>query len=311
MAMESVNTGSMRTLSALFDSRADADRAVQALKAAGVADVVLTGNDNASTGDTQTYSGEARSDRGFFESIGDFFFPEEDRNPYAEGLNRGGYLVTVRNIPEHQYETALDILDDEGAVDLDAREAEWRSEGWTGYGASGATATGAAGMGSDMSTGTGTGTGMGMSSGMGQTGREGAHDADLNAGGKIDIVEERLTVAKRAAEAGRVRVRSYVVETPVEQEVELRSERVHLERRAVDREAGSADFQEQSIEAREYVEAPVVHKEARVVEEIGLNKEVESHVETVRDTVRKTEVEVEDERGVVDSTRDQDDLNRR
>ena len=45
---------------------------------------------------------------------------------------------------------------------------------------------------------------------------------------------------------------------------------------------------------------------------LGLNKEVESHVETVRDTVRKTEVEVEDDRGrVIDSTRDQDDLNRR
>ena len=68
------------------------------------------------------------------------------------------------------------------------------------------------------------------------------------------------------------------------------------ERRAVDRPADSADFQERSIEAREYAEAPVVHKEARVVEEIGLNKDVESHVETVRDTVRKTEVEIEDER---------------
>ena len=79
MAMESVNTGSMRSLSALFDSKAEADRAVAALEAAGVADVVLTGNDNASTGGTQDYSGEARTDRGFFESIGDFFFPEEDR----------------------------------------------------------------------------------------------------------------------------------------------------------------------------------------------------------------------------------------
>ena len=150
MAMESVNTGSMRSLSALFDSKAEADRAVAALEAAGVADVVLTGNDNASTGGTQDYSGEARTDRGFFESIGDFFFPEEDRYAYAEGLDRGGYLVTVRNIPEHQYETALDILDSEGAVDLDAREAEWRSEGWTGYSAT----AGAA----DMDTTTGTAT---------------------------------------------------------------------------------------------------------------------------------------------------------
>lgn len=293
MAMESVNTGSMRTLSALFDSKAEADRAVQALKAAGVADVVLTGNDNTSTGDTQAYSGEARNERGFFESIGDFFFPEEDRYTYAEGLNRGGYLVTVRNIPDSQYETALDILDNEGAVDLDAREAEWRSEGWSGYSAAGAGMTaGAAGT---------------------TTAREADLDADLNAEGKIDVVEERLTVAKRQTEAGRVRVRSYVVETPVEQDVELRSERVHVERRPVDRPAGTADFQERSIEAREYAEAPVVHKEARVVEEIGLNKDVESHVETVRDTVRKTEVEIEDERGqVIGGNRDLDgDLNRR
>ena len=307
MAMESVNTGSMRSLSALFDSRAEADRAVQALKAAGVADVVLTGNDSAGTGDTQAYSGEARSDRGFFESIGDFFFPEEDRYTYAEGLNRGGYLVTVRNIPDHQYETALDILDSEGAVDLDAREAEWRSEGWTGY-----SAADTVGMTSgDM--GTGAGATLGTAADGIPTTRETSYDADLNAEGKIDVVEERLTVAKRQTEGGRVRVRSYVVETPVEQDVELRSERVHVERRAVDRPAGATDFQERSIEAREYAEAPVVHKEARVVEEIGLNKDVESHVETVRDTVRKTEVEIEDERGqVIGGDRNlDDDLNRR
>jgi len=282
--METVNTGSMRNLSAMFDSRADADRAVSALKAAGIADVVMTGQENEGYG-AREYSAETRTDRGFFESIGDFFFPEEDRYAYAEGLNRGGYLVTVRNIPELQYETALDILDDEGAVDLDAREAEWRTEGWTGYDATGAAATGYAGE------------------------RTGAIDADLNAEGKIDVVEERVTVGKRQSEGGRVRVRSYMVETPVEQDVELRSERVQVERRPVDRPAGDADFQERSIEAREYAESPVVQKEARVVEEIGLNKDVESHVETVRDTVRKTEVEIEDERGnVVD--RDTD-LNRR
>lgn len=282
MAMESVNAGSMRSLSAMFDSSADADRAVSALKAAGIADVVLTGQENEGYG-SQQYSAEARTDRGFFESIGDFFFPEEDRYAYAEGLNRGGYLVTVRNIPDHQYETALNILDDEGAVDLDAREAEWRTEGWTGYAGGEAAAAGYAGE------------------------RSAAMDADLNAEGKIDVVEERVTVGKRQTEGGRVRVRSYVVETPVEQDVELRSERVHVERRPVDRPADSADFQERSLEAREYAESAVVQKEARVVEEIGLNKDVESHTETVRDTVRKTEVEIEDERGqVVDRGTDLD-----
>ncbi|QQO46348.1 YsnF/AvaK domain-containing protein [Paracoccus sp. MC1862] len=132
-------------------------------------------------------------------------------------------------------------------------------------------------------------------------------DANLNAEGKIDVVEEQVTVGKRQTEGGRVRVRSYVVETPVEQDVELRSERVHVERRPVDRPADSADFQERSIEASEYAESAVVQKEARVVEEIGLSKDVESHTETVRDTVRKTEVEIEDERGqVVDRNSDLD-----
>ena len=56
----------------------------------------------------------------------------------------------------------------------------------------------------------------------------------------LDVVEERLTVAKRQTEGGRVRVRSYVVETPIEHDVELRSERVHVERRAVEEAFGLA-----------------------------------------------------------------------
>ena len=61
------------------------------------------------------------------------------------------------------------------------------------------------------------------------------------------------------------------------------------------------------VRLAETLKAPVVQKEARVVEEIGLNKDVESHVETVRDTVRKTEVEIEDERGnIVDRDLDAD-----
>lgn len=276
------SAGSSRTLSAMFDNRAEADRAVAALAAAGIADVVLTGNDNPGYGAVDRTAAGRDDNRGFFESIGDFFFPDEDRYSYAEGLGRGGYLVTVRNIPAEQYDTALDILDDEGAVDMEAREQEWRSEGWVGYSRDSL----AGGESTDRTA---------LGAGTERTALEG----DTNADGVIDVVEERVMVAKRETEGGRVRVRSYVTETPVEQDVELRSERVNVERRAVDRPADAAAFTDQTIEAREYSETPVVHKEARVVEEIALNKDVETHVETVRDTVRKTEVEIEDERGTV------------
>lgn len=293
MAMETMNTTATRTLSAMFDTRAEADRAIAALQAAGIADAVLTGGDNQGYGSVaRDASVDTRDhDRGFFESIGDFFFPEEDRYAYAEGLTRGGYLVTVSNLSAGQYDTALDILDDEGAVDLDQRESEWRNEGWTGYDRAAAGTTTAA---YDR-----------------DTLRAASLEGDLNNDGKIDVVEERMLVSKREADAGRVRVRSYVREVPVEQDIELRSERVSIERRPVDRPATGAEFGDRTIEAREYVETPVVTKDARVVEEINLNKDIDSRTETVRDTVRKTEVEIEDERtGGLTADRDLD-INKR
>ena len=96
-----------------------------------------------------------------------------------------------------------------------------------------------------------------------------------------------------------MRVRSYVVETPVQEQVSLREEHVSVERRPVDRAATTGDnlFRERTIEAEERAEEAVVSKEARVKEELVLKKGVEHRTETVSDKVRKTEVEVEDERG--------------
>ncbi|HEX2529599.1 MAG TPA: YsnF/AvaK domain-containing protein, partial [Geminicoccus sp.] len=102
----------------------------------------------------------------------------------------------------------------------------------------------------------------------------------------------------REVAGGRVRVRTYVTERPVEEDVNLRSERVTIERRPVDRDVapGAAAFQERTIEAVERGEEAVVSKTAHVKEEIAIRKDVETHTETVHDTVRSTEVEVDDDR---------------
>ncbi len=97
-------------------------------------------------------------------------------------------------------------------------------------------------------------------------------------------------------QTGGVRLKSRIVERPVEEEMRLRQERVTVERNSVDREATSDELQaftEGEIEMVENAEVPVVNKQARVVEEIRLNKEVDEHTETVHDTVRKTEVDIE------------------
>jgi stress response protein YsnF len=107
-------------------------------------------------------------------------------------------------------------------------------------------------------------------------------------------------------------VRSYVVETPVSEQVNLRQENVHIERRPDDRAlTGSEEFfQDRTIHLEERSEEAVVSKEARVREEIMLSKEVEQSTETVSDTVRRTEVEVDDERTGGTGSRDDKTVDR-
>jgi uncharacterized protein (TIGR02271 family) len=112
----------------------------------------------------------------------------------------------------------------------------------------------------------------------------------------IPIVQEQLRVGKRAVERGGVRVRAYTVETPVNEQISLREEHVNVERHRVDQplSAASGDaFQERTIELSETTEEVVVAKEARVVEELVINKEATERTETISDKVRHTEVDVE------------------
>jgi uncharacterized protein (TIGR02271 family) len=115
----------------------------------------------------------------------------------------------------------------------------------------------------------------------------------------IPVVEEQIAVGKREVERGGVRVESRVTETPVEEQVNLREEHVHVERRPVNRPVGDADraFKEGTLEVTERAEEAVVAKEARVVEEVVVGKEVAERTETVRDTVRRTDVNVEEVKG--------------
>jgi stress response protein YsnF len=282
-----------QTITALFDRPAEAQAAQAKLVAAGIPQSAIKLVQGAQTARTSGSYDYHKDEGGFWGSLKDFFMPEEDRYAYSEGLSRGGTLLTVQT-DQAQLETAYDILEQNGSVDLDQREASWRKEGWSGYSATGGT-TAAAG-GTTATTGGTAAYASGKSSAAGAT----VGEKDY-----IPVVEERLNVGKRVAEAGRVRVRSYVVETPVEERVTLRDETVHVDRRTVDRPVTAADealFESKTIEATELREQAVVSKDARVVEEVGIRKDAGQRTETVTDKVRRTEVEVEDERGNVSRT---------
>ena len=118
---------------------------------------------------------------------------------------------------------------------------------------------------------------------------------DLNK--TIPVIEENIKVGKREVATGGVRIRSRIVEKPVEENLRLREEHIHVERNKVDRPATEAElnaFKNETIEATAHTEIPVVQKNSRVVEEISLEKTVHHRDETVQDSLKKTEVDVED-----------------
>lgn len=120
-----------RTITALFDTRADADAGAERLRQAGIDAADVRVHDQEGHATTGAYS--TREDRGLWASIKHAFLPDEDRHAYEEGIRRGGFLLTA-DVDEDKTPTAVAALEDANSVDLDERMQGWRGEGWTGAG---------------------------------------------------------------------------------------------------------------------------------------------------------------------------------
>jgi uncharacterized protein (TIGR02271 family) len=242
--------------------------------------------------------------------------PEEDANYYAEGVRRGGTLVSV-DASDDMAERAVAIMKRHGAVEIDKRAAQWRDEGWNGFDANAthtafdAFAGGGRKLDADSET-------TAEHRRLPVEPREPRRAATTNAASRevaVPVVEEQMEVGKREVERGGVRLQTQVTETPVEENVELREEHVNVERRPVDytfHGTESEAFKESLVEIREAYEELVVKKKARVVEEVVVNKDIEQRTETIHETLRRTDVNVEQidagkARGATASTAQGDD----
>jgi uncharacterized protein (TIGR02271 family) len=243
-----------KTIVGLFDNSSEAERVAQGLVGEGFERREIHVYDQ-----TSATSTAARDDRGDG-SFWSWLFgsdDDEDARYYSDGVQRGGTVVAVTTSDERA-ERARAILERRGAAEV---HEEGTRRDVTGASAAGARA------------------------------RQSADTEQV-----VPVVEEQLKVGKRAVSRGGVRVVTRVSERPVETEVRLREERVNVERRPVDRpvsDADSAAFTEDTIEVTETAEEAVVAKQARVVEEVVVSKDVNERTETVRDRVRRTDVQIE------------------
>lgn len=308
---------------ALYETMADANKARDMLVHAGVSSESIQVMDKSSDTMAGGVDYEA-GNQGMWGAIKSLFVPDDEAHAYNHAITKGHAMVVVSPARSANRETIIHTLESTNPIDFDAKLEEWRQSGYDYQGGSqvaGATAASAtvnraastpanyavnqttvtdnipanAGMASTAAT-------MGASATSAMAGTPSTASArPSTAAGDTDtikVMEERLRVGKREVAAGAVRIRSYVVERPVEEQVSLHEERVRVERHPVDRAVTAADaagaFQDRTIEAQAHSEEAVVQKDVRVIEEIGIKKEASDRTETVRDTVRKTEVDVED-----------------
>jgi uncharacterized protein (TIGR02271 family) len=247
------------TVIGIFNRPDDAQNAAQKLFNGGFprdhVDVSLNSSDASQN------LGDAEQPTGFGDRISNFFnslFDDEEDSRKYSSVARKSSLVTIQAETHEEAIRASQILDSSGAIDVDG---EYR-----------------------------------MGSAETEAGRQ--NNLANNEKRSIPVIEEQLQVGKREVETGRVKLRSRIIEKPVEETLRLREEHVNVERTPANRPANENEhsaFKEEEIEMSQTAEVPVVNKEARVVEEVNLNKNVTEREETVRDTVRTKDVDIEND----------------
>ena len=130
-------------------------------------------------------------------------------------------------------------------------------------------------------------------------GRDGIQGHDTSGPATDDAMtrsEERLHVGTEQADAGRARLRKYVVTENVTQTVPVSHEEVRLEREPVtDANRGAAtsgsDISEEEHEVTLRAERPVVNKETVPVERVRLGTETVTEDHEVSETLRKEQID--------------------
>jgi uncharacterized protein (TIGR02271 family) len=261
------------TIVAVFDTRAHAEAAVKALKAGGFAnaDISIFDEDRLASGKKAVAAGE---EGGLWQRLfGDDVY-EHEAAVYRQTVKRGGVVVSAR-VMDSEVAHAIAILDLHRPVDVHDRAVT------SGIAPAAHVETvekkiDAVPLAAVQQ--------VAVSPKLAQ-----AHD------GVLRLAEEQLEVGKKLVETGRTRVRRYVTEREASANVTLHDEHAEVLRKAISdpKYIAEIDWADGEIEIIETAEHALVNKTARIVEEVSLKKIGTDHVETVKDKIRRQQVEIQ------------------
>ena len=282
------------TIVAVFNSMSDAEAAISDLTRAGVPQKAIQHHARDASyapADGETTGSTTSSPRqGFWGWLLGEENYQDHQSVYEHSIESGGVVVTAV-IDEAVAPKIVSLIDAHNPVDLDERASAFNNStaGTTESGGARAQVAPAqvppAAAAATPMAATTTPSAKRPTSGLDSQGDQ-----------VLSLSEESLNVGKRSIDRGTARVRRYVVERPVEEQIRLRDESIRIERRPVTGNAALAPdaFTDKTIELQETSEEAVVSKTARVVDEVVIHKDVNERTETVRDTVRREEVEIDD-----------------
>lgn len=242
----------------LYDTAEHAETARRNLQGAGFPPAEIS----MITNKTLAVAGEKLSEPGLWHRLFGRDIEQHEATVFGRTVESGGVVLTVR-VPETDVAKAMGILNAHKAVDVHTRAVQ-----------------------------------QGLITAP--PAPPAVPPATMAAGGAVSeevigLAEEQINVGKRLVQEGTTRIRRFVIERPVEAQVTLHEEHTQVIRRAIsDPEfVKNIDWTDKTVEFTETIEEPVVTKSAHIAEEVVIRKEASDHVKTLRDKVRRQQVEVE------------------
>jgi uncharacterized protein (TIGR02271 family) len=262
------------TLVAVYDTPAHADAAVKALKAAGFAESDISVFDSARLKAGRSALAPGVKEPGLWNRLFGANVYEHEADVYGQTVQEGGVVISLR-VPESEVAHARAVLDIHRPVDVHDRAVT----------SGGAPAAHVETIEKKLEA-----VPLAAMQRVAVSPKLAAAQPDV-----LRLAEEQLQVGKEMAETGRTRVRRFVTERDVAQDVSLHDEHAEVLRKAISdpKYVGEIDWADGTIEVIETAEHALVNKTARIVEEVGLRKVGADHVETIRDKLRRQQVEIE------------------